>query len=60
VAAQFAVNSLVTIANARVSANNTLAIAFTNTTAGSLTYPSGSFAIEVNRPMVGFTMTAIQ
>jgi hypothetical protein len=43
-----------------VSANNTLALAFNNSTAGSLTYPAGVFAIEVNRPLAGMTMTAIQ
>lgn len=57
---QFALTTLVTIENARVSAPNTLAIAFNNSTAGSLTYQAGSFAIEVNRPMPGFAMTAIQ
>jgi hypothetical protein len=44
-------NTLLTIVNARVSANNTLAIALSNTTAGSLTYPSGNYYIEVNRPL---------
>ena len=57
---QFALTTLVTLENARVSANNTLALAFNNSTAGSLTYPAGVFAIEVNRPLAGMTMTAIQ
>lgn len=55
-----ALSSLVDITNARVSANNVIAIAFSNNTAGSLTFPSGSFTIEVNRPLAGFTMTGIQ
>jgi hypothetical protein len=57
---QFAISTLVTIENARVSAANTLAIAFNNSTAGSLTYPSGSYAIEVNRPYPGLSMSGIQ
>jgi hypothetical protein len=57
---QFAITTLVTIENARVSAANTIAIAFNNSTAGSLTYPSGSFAIEVNRPYPGLPMSSIQ
>jgi len=57
---QFALTTLVTIENARVSANNTLAIAFNNGTAGSLTYQAGSFAIEVNRPYPGLPMSSIQ
>ena len=57
---QFALTSLVDIVNARVSANNTLAVAFSNGTAGTLTYPSGSFYLEVNRPLAGMTMTGIQ
>jgi hypothetical protein len=60
VTAQFASASLVDLSNARVSAANTLAIAFSNTTAGALTYPSGVFAIEVNRPMPGLVMSGIQ
>lgn len=55
-----AFSSLVDIVNARVSAANTLTLAFSNVTAGSLTYPSGSFQVEVNRPYPGLTMTAIQ
>ena len=58
--ALFAFSSLVDIVNARVSAANTLALAFSNNTAGSLTYPSGSFYLEVNRPLAGFVMNAIQ
>jgi hypothetical protein len=60
VAANFAYTSLVTITNARVSAVNTIAIAFTNNTAGSLTAPTGIYNVEVNRPLAGFVMTAIQ
>ena len=40
----------VTIINAWVSAANTLAVSFTNPSAGTLTPPSGSYYIEVNRP----------
>jgi hypothetical protein len=40
----------VTITNAWVSANNTLAVSFANATAGTLTPPSGTYYIEVNRP----------
>src|SRR5713226_5604365 len=47
-----AYSSLVDITNYRVSANNQIAIAFTNNTAGSLTYPAGNFYIEINRPLV--------
>jgi hypothetical protein len=43
-------NTVLSIANARVSAVNTLTLAITNPTAGSLTYPTGSYYIEVNRP----------
>ena len=57
---QFAVTTQVDIINARVSAANTLALAFSNVTAGSLTYPSGTFYIEVNRPLAGLTMSGIQ
>jgi hypothetical protein len=58
--ALFAFTSLVDIVNARVSANNTLTISFANNTAGSLTFPSGSFYLEVNRPYPGLPMTSIQ
>lgn len=57
---QFALTTQVDIINARVSAANTLALAFSNVTAGSLTYPSGTFYIEVNRPLAGLTMAGIQ
>jgi hypothetical protein len=33
-----------------VSAANTLAVSFSNPTAGTLTPPSGTYYIEVNRP----------
>ncbi len=57
---QFALTTLVTIENARVSAANTMAVAFNNSTAGSLTYQAGIFALEVNRPYPGLSMTSIQ
>lgn len=38
------------IVSARVSAANTLAIGFSNNTAGSLTPVSGIYNVEVNRP----------
>lgn len=55
-----AVTVLVDIVNVRVSAANTLAITFANGTAGSLTYPSGTYTLEVNRPLAGLSMSAIQ
>lgn len=60
VTAQFAISTLMTIENSRVSANSTLTIAFNNPTAGLLAYPTGLFAIEVNRPYPGLAMTSIQ
>jgi len=60
VSPQFALTTLVTIENARVSANNVMSVAFNNSTAGGLTYQSGSFAIEVNRPYPGLAMSSIQ
>lgn len=57
---QAAFSSLVDMVNYRVSANNTLSIAFSNGTAGSLTYPAGTVYIEVNRPYAGLAMTSIQ
>ncbi len=48
---QGAWTSLTSIVNARVSAANTLAISFQNGTAGALTPPSGTYWIEVNRPV---------
>ena len=53
-------NNLLTIENSRVSAANTLTVAVNNSTAGSLTYPAGTYLIEVNRPLAGFTMPSIQ
>jgi hypothetical protein len=53
-------NTLLALVNARVSANNTMTVALQNTTAGSLTYPAGSYYLEVNRPLSGLTMTSIQ
>lgn len=55
-----AFSSLVDMVNYRVSANNQLAIAFSNNTAGSLTYPAGNFYVEVNRPYPGLPMSSIQ
>lgn len=60
VSPQFAITTQVDIINARVSAANTLALAFSNVTAGSLTYPSGVFYIEVNRPDPSLPMAGIQ
>ncbi len=59
---QFAVSSLVDMVNYRVSAANTLAIAFSNSTAGSamVSVVSGTYYVEVNRPYAGLPMTAIQ
>src|SRR5208282_2166943 len=53
-------NTLLTIANARVSATNTLTVAFANGTTGSLTYPTGTYFLEINRPLAGLPMTVIQ
>ncbi len=53
-------NTLLSIVNARVSAANTLTVAIANGTAGSLTYPSGTYYVEINRPYPGLPMTAIQ
>lgn len=58
ITAQFAYASLVSLDSYRVSAANTLAIAFTNGTAGSLTAPAGVYYVEINRPIV--VMTNIQ
>ena len=57
---QFAYSSLVSLDTYRVSAANTLAIAFSNGTAGSLTAPAGLYYIEVNRPDPAFVMKSIQ
>lgn len=38
------------IVGARVSANGTLAITFSNSTAGSLTAPAGTYIIKIDRP----------
>ncbi len=58
--ANFAYSSLVSIVNSRVSANNTLTIAYANNTGGSLTAPTGSYYLEINRPLAGLTMSTIQ
>lgn len=58
ITAQFAYSSLVDMDTYRVSAPNTLAIAFSNGTAGSLTAPAGVYYIEINRPIM--TMSSIQ
>lgn len=47
---QGAWTSLLTVANSRVSAANTLAVSFANGTGGSLTPPAGAYLLEVNRP----------
>lgn len=60
ITAQFAYSSLVDMVTYRVSAANTLAIAFSNGSAGSLTAPTGTYYVEVNRPLPGSAMTAIQ
>lgn len=51
-------NVLLDFINYRVISNNTLAITFQNTTAGSLTPPAGVYLVEINRPLV--VMSAIQ
>lgn len=48
------------IVNARVSAANTIVIAFANTTSGSLTPPSGLYQIQVNRPSTTPVPTLIE
>ena len=53
-------NTLLSIVNARVSANNVITVAIQNGTAGSLTYPSGTYYIEINRPLQGLPMSSIQ
>ena len=53
-------NTLLSIVNARVSAPNVLTVAIANGTAGSLTYPTGSYYIEINRPLAGLAMNSIQ
>ncbi len=50
VAAQAAQTAGVGVVNARVTAANTLTIAFCNFTSGTLTPVAGSYSIEVNRP----------
>ena len=47
-------------ANYRISANNTLTVSYTNPTAGSLTPPSGTYYVEINRLYPGLTMSTIQ
>jgi hypothetical protein len=41
---------LVDIVNYRVAGNNSLGVSFQNNTGGSLTAPSGTYLVEVNRP----------
>ena len=53
-------NVLMDFISYRVISNNTLAITFQNTSAGSLTPPAGVYLVEINRPMPGMAMTAIQ
>lgn len=47
------------IVGSRVSASGTLAITFSNSTAGSLTAPSGTYVIMVTRPESGTIPTVI-
>lgn len=42
--------NLTSIVSFRVSATDTLSISFQNGTAGSLTPPSGTYLVEINRP----------
>lgn len=51
---------LVDIVNSRISANNTLAISFQNNTGGSLSPPSGTYLLEINRPGVSPLVGVIQ
>lgn len=60
VEAQFAYSSVVSLINFRVSAANTLTVAFSNPTAGSLTAPTGIYYVEVNRPDLSLAMKSIQ
>src|SRR5277367_472403 len=53
-------NTILSIANARVSAANTLTVAIVNPTGGTLTYPAGVYYIEVNRVPSGLAMSGIQ
>ena len=52
VTANFAWTGLTTIVSSRVSAANTLAVSFANTTAGTLTPPAGVYLVELNRPEI--------
>jgi len=49
----------VSIANARVSANNTLTVAYSNQTVGAVVPPSGTYYLEINRVTPGLSMTQI-
>lgn len=49
----------VALANARVSAANTLALTFVNPTAGGVTPAAGAYLISVNRPAGGAARSAI-
>lgn len=49
----------VTLAAARVSAANTLALTFVNPTAGNLTPAAGTYIINVTRPATNVAATAI-
>jgi hypothetical protein len=50
----------VSLANYRVSANNTLTVSYSNPTGGSVTPPSGTYYVEINRIYSGLTMSTIQ
>jgi hypothetical protein len=51
---------LVDIVNYRVSGNNTLGISFQNNTGGSLSPPTGTYLLEINRPGVNPLVGVIQ
>src|SRR5271170_2101943 len=46
--------------NYRTSAANTLAVSYYNSTAGALSPPTGTYYIEVNRPVAGQIYSGIQ
>ena len=50
----------VSIANYRISANNTLTVSYTNPTGSGVTPPSGTYYVEINRLYPGLTMSTIQ
>lgn len=50
----------VSFTNAWVSANNTLAVSYYNSTAGSVSPPTGTYWVEVNRTAPGQVYSVIQ